>query len=115
MADERMKSLLDRIGGWDGFAVAGVSTRTRPSPMCSGCRRAGWVIELRPTAGATKRCSNCGQPVREIHDTSVRRVRDLPTGEWTRGWSSRARGCGARDADPPSERCRGWIAISISA
>jgi transposase len=40
------------------------------------------VIKLRPKARAVKRCSNCGTPVVEIHDTTERRVRDLPIGEW---------------------------------
>lgn len=36
------------------------------------------VLELRPVAGWAKRCSRCGEIVAEIHDTSERRVRDLP-------------------------------------
>ena len=81
-ADERMRSLLDRIGGWDGFEVVDVTTEDRLEPDVFGLPARRLVIELRPKPGAVKRCSRCGEPVAEVHDTTERRVRDLPIGEW---------------------------------
>jgi transposase len=82
MADEAMQSLLNRIGGWEGFEVGEVQTEEELAPDALGIPARRLVIELRPKPGAVKRCSRCGEPVMEIHDTSMRRVRDLPIGEW---------------------------------
>jgi transposase len=73
---------LDRIGGWEGFEVVGVRTEEAPGPDALGLPAPRLVIELRPRPGAEKRCSRCGEIVLEIHDTTVRRIRDLPIGEW---------------------------------
>jgi transposase len=82
MADDRFTEFLNRIGGWDGFDVVGVTTEETPGPDAVGLPAPRLIIELRPTPGAPKRCSRCGEVVVEIHDTSVRRIRDLPIGEW---------------------------------
>jgi transposase len=82
MADDRFREFLDRIGGWEGFEVVGVTTEETLAPDAVGVPAPRLVIELRPTPGASKRCSRCGEVVVEVHDTSVRRVRDLPIGEW---------------------------------
>jgi len=65
MAYDEITALL---GGWDGFELVGVERA--PGPQI--------VLHLRPVVGAPKRCSRCGEIVREIHDTSERRIRDLP-------------------------------------
>lgn len=82
MADDQMRALLDRIGRWDGFEVGDVTTEDTLEPDAVGLPAQRLVIELRPKPGALKRCSRCGEPVGEIHDTSMRRVRDLPMGEF---------------------------------
>jgi transposase len=65
MAYDEITALL---GGWEGFELVGVERA--PGPQI--------VLQLRPVAGAPKRCSRCGEIVSEIHDTSERRIRDLP-------------------------------------
>lgn len=82
MADDELRTLLERIGGWDGFEVAGVTTEEELQPDVLGVPAKRLVIELRPKADASKRCSRCGALVVEIHDVTPRRVRDLPIGEW---------------------------------
>lgn len=82
MADERMQAFLNRVGGWDGFEVAGARTEDTLKPDALGLPARRLIIELRPKPGAGKRCSRCGQLVGEVHDTTERRVRDLAIGEW---------------------------------
>lgn len=82
MADEEMSSFLDRLGGWHGFEVVGVTTEDTLEPDALGVPARRLIIELRPKPDAPKRCSRCGAAVVEIHDASERRVRDLPIGEW---------------------------------
>ena len=75
-------SLLQTVGGWEGFEVAGVTTEDAPLPDALGDPAPRLVIELRPAAGQVKRCSQCGTPVARVHETTVRRVRDLPVMQW---------------------------------
>lgn len=77
-----LKALFERIGAWEGFEVANVTTEDTFEPDVFGIPARRLVIELRPAPGAPKRCSRCGQPVKEVHDATPRRVRDLPFGEW---------------------------------
>lgn len=65
MAYEDITALL---GGWEGFELVGV--QREPGPRI--------VLELRPVSTAAKQCSRCGATVSEIHETTQRRVRDLP-------------------------------------
>src|SRR5215213_8348052 len=65
MAYDEITALL---GGWEGFELVGVERA--PGPQI--------VLQLRAVVGAPKRCSRCGEIVSEIHDTSERRIRDLP-------------------------------------
>jgi transposase len=71
MAYDEITALL---GGWEGFELVGVrrepASVTQPVPQI--------VLELRPLPTHPRRCSRCGAVVAEIHDTSERRVRDLP-------------------------------------
>jgi len=71
MAYDEITALL---GGWEGFELVGVrrepASVTQPVPQI--------VLELRPLPTHPRRCSRCGAVVGEIHDTSERRVRDLP-------------------------------------
>lgn len=70
MAYEEITTLLE---GWPGFELVGVE------------RAAGSVtaapqitLTLRALSGLPKTCSTCGVAVSTIHDTSARRVRELP-------------------------------------
>jgi transposase len=71
MAYEEITLLL---GGWEGFELVGVerkaATNTHPAPEI--------ILTLQSVNEAPKRCSRCGEVVTEVHDTTMRRVRDLP-------------------------------------
>lgn len=68
MAYDEITALL---GGWAGFELVDVTRTTgRHGPEI--------VLRLQPIAGALKHCSGCGGVVREVHDTTERRIRDLP-------------------------------------
>lgn len=82
MTDEGLRAFLKTIGGWDGFDVVGVTTEDALQPDALGQPAPRLIIELQPNQDTPKRCSRCGALVVEIHDTSPRRVRDLPIGEW---------------------------------
>ncbi len=81
MADETVHQVLDELGGWEGFEVSAVRREGELKPDVHGDPAPRLVIELRPKPDATKRCSRCGSIVREIHDVTERRVRDLPIWE----------------------------------
>lgn len=78
MASDDFRTLLNTLGGWDGFAVARYTTEDTLAPDVFGLPATRIIIELAPAPDAVKRCSRCGTPVREVHDVSERRVRDLP-------------------------------------
>lgn len=62
---------MSRLGGWDGYRVDRWIRDRRGAES--------WVvIELTPEAGARRRCSGCGSVVDAVHDSTLRRVRDLP-------------------------------------
>jgi len=82
MADHEVQTLLNRIGGWDGFEVAGVTMEDELQPDALGLPAKRLVIELRPKDDTPPRCSRCGAVVAEIHDVTPRRIRDLPIAEW---------------------------------
>ena len=65
---------IARLGCWEGHEVEASWEEQR------GQRR--WcVIELRALAGVERVCGCCGAPAKSIHDSVVRRVRDLPVFE----------------------------------
>ena len=74
--------MLEQLGDWDGFEVVDVTTESTLAPDALGLPAARLIIRLEAKAGMPKRCSRCGAVVVEIHDTSERRVRDLPWGPW---------------------------------
>jgi transposase len=69
MAHEDITLLL---GGWEGFEVVGVRRNhsEHGAPTIE--------IELGRLAGVARHCSRCDRVVVEIHDVTVRRVRELP-------------------------------------
>ena len=70
MAYDEITALL---GGWDGFELVGVErvpARGQRPPVIE--------LTLRAIPDQPKQCSRCGAWVREIHDVTPRRIRDLP-------------------------------------
>ncbi len=74
--------LLQTVGGWTGFEVAQVTTEDTLAPDVLGTPAPRLLIELRPAPDHVKRCSQCGAPVTRVHETTIRRVRDLPVMQW---------------------------------
>lgn len=69
MAYDEITALL---GGWEGFEIVKVQ---RELPPGGGAQV---VIELAPLPLAPRRCGRCGATTSEVHDTTVRRIRELP-------------------------------------
>ena len=59
------------LGGWEGFAII----RVQREVSARGSSEV--VIELAPVASSARHCGRCGAPA-EVHDTTVRRIRELP-------------------------------------
>ena len=63
--------IIAQLGGWDGYDVEGGGEEQRGQVR--------WcVIRLRAMTGIPRCCSGCGRTTTAIHDSEVRRVRDLP-------------------------------------
>lgn len=71
------KRTLSERGGWAGYRVA--ELEYRPGEGWMG--RGKLLIRLEPR-GRVMRCSRCGRPSHAVHDTTLRRVRDLPILDW---------------------------------
>lgn len=71
MAYDEITALL---GGWVGFTIHEVARE--PGGTASGAPQV--TIRLTPLPAARRYCSRCGQPVAAIHDTTERRIRELP-------------------------------------
>lgn len=69
MAHEEIGAVL---GGWDGFEIIGVRRSAPPGAAPEV------EIELGRVATHPGRCSGCGSAVAEIHDITMRRIRELP-------------------------------------
>lgn len=62
---------IARLGCWEGYVVEASREEERKGER--------WcVIRLRPKARSRRYCSGCGRQVRAVHDSSERRIRDLP-------------------------------------
>lgn len=70
MAYNEMSALL---GGWAGFEL--VQVEREPA---QGDRAPQMTLTLRAVPGVPKHGGGCGAVVEAVHDTSERRVRDLP-------------------------------------
>ena len=68
MANDAITQLT---GGWEGFELADVTRDESTIPPTI-------TLTLRPIAGHAKRCSGCAEIVEAVHDTTERRVRELP-------------------------------------
>ncbi|OZI73988.1 ISL3 family transposase [Bordetella genomosp. 12] len=67
------RKLLETLGGWQGYAVERVEWPEGAGRTLS--------IYLKPTAKVML-CEQCGARCRQVHETTVRRVRDLPLFEY---------------------------------
>jgi transposase len=63
------------LGGWEGYRLLGVR-RVEVDPEYSEAHPV-IEIDMEPCADRVKRCSGCLQPVDQVHDVTVRRIRDL--------------------------------------
>lgn len=71
------KKTLTQLGGWTGYRVADLEYRPGEGWMGRG----KLLIRLEPSRKAM-RCSRCGARSQSVHDTVIRRVRDLPILDW---------------------------------
>ena len=62
---------IAQLGGWVGYRVDDWHQEQRAGQSWA-------VLELAPDEGAQRRCSGCDQPVAATHDSTLRRIRDLP-------------------------------------
>ncbi len=82
MTNESVLALLQALGEWEGFEVEAVRTELEPAPDAVGLPAPRLILQLRAQAEYPTRCRRCGEVVFEIHDVTMRRVRDLSVGEF---------------------------------
>lgn len=63
------RKTIEKLGGWEGYRVERVVWLEDGSRIVT--------IYLKPSA-RTMHCEHCGSRCRQVHETTVRRVRDLP-------------------------------------
>lgn len=63
------RKTIEKLGGWEGYRVERVAWPEDGSRTVT--------IYLKPSA-RTMHCEHCGNRCRQVHETTVRRVRDLP-------------------------------------
>ncbi len=63
------RKMVGKLGGWEGYRVERIAWPEDESRTVT--------IYLKPSA-RTMYCEQCGSRCRQVHETSVRRVRDLP-------------------------------------
>jgi transposase len=71
MAYDEITTLL---GGWAGFEIRAVERK--PGGTRTGAPQI--TIELSALPGHPRYCSRCGRATTEVHDVTIRRVRELP-------------------------------------
>ena len=71
------KKTLSKLGGWTGYRVADLEYRPGEGWMGRG----KLLIRLEPSR-KSMRCSRCGSRSQAVHETTLRRVRDLPILDW---------------------------------
>ena len=71
------KQTLSKLGGWTGYRVTDLEYRPGEGWMGRG----KLLIRLEPSR-KSMRCSRCGARSQSVHDTTLRRVRDLPILDW---------------------------------
>ena len=63
------RKTIEKLGGWEGYRVERIAWPEGDSRTVT--------IYLKPSA-RTMYCQHCGNRCRQVHETTVRRVRDLP-------------------------------------
>lgn len=63
------RKTIEKLGGWEGYRVQRIAWPEDESRIVT--------IYLKPSA-RTMYCEHCGSRCRQVHETNVRRVRDLP-------------------------------------
>lgn len=63
------RKTIEKLGGWEGYRVERIAWPEGESRIVT--------IYLKPSARAMY-CERCGSRCRQVHETTVRRVRDLP-------------------------------------
>jgi transposase len=63
------RKTIEKLGGWEGYRVERIGWPEEGSRTVT--------IYLKPSA-RTMYCQHCGSRCRQVHETTVRRVRDLP-------------------------------------
>jgi transposase len=63
------RKTIEKLGGWEGYRVERIAWPEGDSRTVT--------IYLKPSA-RTMYCQHCGHRCRQVHETTVRRVRDLP-------------------------------------
>ena len=63
------RKTIEKLGGWEGYRVERIEWPQGESRTVT--------IHLKPSSRAMY-CAHCGSRCRQVHETTVRRVRDLP-------------------------------------
>ena len=63
------RKTIEKFGGWEGYMVKRIAWPEDGSRSVT--------ISLKPSA-QTMHCEHCGSRCRQLHETTVRHVRDLP-------------------------------------
>ena len=71
------RKTVGKLGGWTGYRVAELDYR--PGEGWGG--RGKVIIQLEPSR-QWMHCERCGARSKRLHDTEIRRVRDLPLFDW---------------------------------
>jgi len=67
------RKLLEAVGGWKGYRIARIE--------CPDSQRRTLSVHLKPSSRVMY-CEQCGSRCHQVHETTVRRVRDLPLFEY---------------------------------
>ena len=71
------KQTLTKLGGWTGYRVVDLEYRAGAGWMGRG----KLLVRLEPSRKSMT-CSRCGARSQSVHDTTLRRIRDLPILDW---------------------------------
>ena len=63
------RKTIEKLGGWEGYRVERIAWPEGDSRTVT--------VYLKPSA-RTMYCAHCGSRCRQVHDSTTRRVRDLP-------------------------------------
>ena len=84
------------LWGWEGFQPESINRLSEHTLL----------IRLASDSEISPRCHRCGKESREVHDTSLRRIRDRDLFEFGSGWKCR---CAVFAAQIAGLAARNWI------